>query len=199
MAGTSRSELTKFCLALWPTASLLRGRASGSEPVGETRGADHPSCKDGDGDLSFDVPLAIDVIGAGRSTGSDKGILLKDITLDLRFFNGGVGGRLTCLEGLGEKEKGDLTLQEGSEGSSGHAFLLFHFRHSYSEIRHSLEMYAIIHSDTGWLPTTESTMTEGPEEKNGHWIVKASGRDHQSGCTGEGEDLNFLATILPLS
>ena len=188
--------------ALIGVALVLGCQDVGTGPVGPDRPQfDKPTPNHDhgdDGDLLFDVTLTGNVSSFGTVT-TDNGLLLKNITLNLSFFN---VKKLSCA--LGD-ETGDLTLQEGDSGN-GHAFLLFHFRHNVdnNDIRHSLEMDAIIQSTTGWPPTEPSTMTEGPaNDGNGHWIVKASGRNHQDGCTGEGggevndNGIDFLATVVP--
>ena len=167
----------------------------GSGPVGPDRPQfDKPTPNHDhgdDGDLLFDVTLTGNVSSFGTVT-TDNGLLLKNITLNLGFFD---ADKLSCP--LGE-ETGDLTLQEGDSGN-GHAFLLFHFRHNVdnNDIRHSLEMDAIIADLTNWPPSTgtKNTMTEGPEDGNGLWTVKANGKGNKDGCTGGGEGLTFDATI----
>ena len=161
-----------------------------------------PRCKPPEEDRQlFDVTLTGNVSFVDTKTSINAGtwgIFFENITLDLTFFD---DKKLSCALGM---ETGNLDLSEGSQGN-GHAFLLFHFRHRDSGIRHSLEMHAIIDSATGWPPTTTSTMTEGPVNNgNGYWIAKASGKNHQNGCTGEGggevdsNGIDFLATVVPL-
>ena len=208
-----KAHLAKVSLALLSAAFLLGCQEQGSEPVGpeglgpefvHKQGKVHGGNK-GDPQV-FDVTLTGDVFftTTDNEVESTRGLLLKKIELDLSFFGAAISG---CNLG---KETGDLTLQEGSEGESGHAFLLFHFRHNVdnNEIRHSLEMDATIDDPANWPPATGSNfMIESPEG-TGHWQVKASGRNHQNGCKGEGggpdfdgpgKDLDFRATVVPVS
>ena len=160
-----------------------------------------PPCPPPEDTPLFDVTLTgnVSFVGPKRSANAGAwGIFFENITLDLRFFD---DKKLSCALGM---ETGNLDLSEGSQGN-GHAFLLFHFRND-RDIRHSLEMHAIINNGTGWPPTTKSFMTEGPEnDENGYWIAKASGRGHQTGCTGEGggevdaNGIGFLATVDPVA
>ena len=197
-----KAHLTKVSLALLSAALVLGCQDLGSGPVGPDglvpqfkRGGNKPG-----GDLLvFEVNIVDDITGGPhQSKPSDKGILLKGITLNLSFFD--VSNGLTCALG---SQTGDLTLHAGDSGS-GHAFLLFHFTHDSNGIKHSLEMDAIITDTDTWLTAVANSMTEGPEEGNGHWIVKASGRNHQNGCTGEGggevnvNGIDFLATVVPV-
>ena len=207
-----KSHLAKLSLALLSTVFLLGCQEQGSSPVGPEGLGPEFSHKPGKahggnkGDPQvFDVTLTGDVFFISRTVPSTSGLLLKDITLDLSFFGAAISG---CNL---EEETGDLALQEGSEGESGHAFLLFHFRHNVdnNEIRHSLEMDATINNPANWPPATgtSNSMIELPKG-NGHWQVKASGRNHQNGCKGEGggpdfdgpgKDLDFRATVVPVS
>ena len=137
--------------------------------------------------LSSPTPLIKDNIGNRR------GIVVQNATLD---FNAFFEDKLSCSGEIIGDLTGVFVLNSGSNGN-GHAFLGFQFTHN--DIFYALELWGII-ADTGnWPPSpgSDNTMTELElvNGENGHWKLKATGRNHQNGCIGEGEGLIFTATV----
>ena len=72
------------------------------------------------------------------------------------------------------------------------------------ESEHTLEMDGVP-VDAAWDPTTTREATESPAG-NGHWTIKAKGKNHQNGCKGEDDgvpgtgvdDLSFRIKIEPV-
>ena len=193
-------------VSAWTPPGLSWGRSRGSAPP-------HPSCPDEEppeddvqrfdltltgGDI-FSVPATI-TIKAGN--GSNPGLLLENVTLDLSFFNGKLdcGGDTAQITGL---QTGNLIILRGSKGKSGYPFISFGFTHN--GIGHGAALRGLM-DISPWPPTMPSTMTEGPVNNgNGFWNV--DGGNDQDGCTGEGgapvdqlaaeRGIDFLATIVP--
>ena len=195
-----KAHLAKVSLALLSTAFLLGCQERGSEPVGP-EGLEIQAKKGGGGGRGGGDPLKFDVTVSGpdihsatqEGTGNKSAIVVNGFTLDLNTFFQGLtcGGTTTPIVG---EQTGPFTLNPGSGGESGHAFIVFFFTHN--NIKHSLELHGTITDLNNWLPdpNTSNSMTELPKG-NGAWLVKAQGKNNKNGCTGEGNGLTYTATV----
>ncbi len=139
--------------------------------------------------LSSPIPLEFE------NNIGDRRAIVVDATLN---FNDFFEGELSCLLEISEDLTGVFVLHSGSKGN-GHAFLNFQFTHPTTDIFYTLELWGKIESTENWPPSSgsDNTMTELEleNETDGHWKLKATGRNHQNGCTGEGDGLTFTATV----
>ena len=122
---------------------------------------------------------------------------IRDLTLDLRSFNGPTGCALLT------DETGTFSLIKG-DADGPHVHIHFSFMHRDSgtgvESQHGLGMPGVPVATNGanadWGdPTMTRTAEESP---NGNWGINSKGRNHNAGCEAEGNGLEFTITVEPV-
>ena len=144
-----------------------------------------PGCDVIRGRPQYFVDVKVDFVGSGLTTPVRGGeIIANDFDADLTFF---VNQGLTCGgNALTTPKEGTFTILAGDD----HLHLGFSFMHN--EAKHHIGLLETTKPDI-WPPTLDNDQTFG--ETNGSWGLSSQGRNHQNGCTGEGSNITWSATV----